>query len=208
MKFLAALIAIGLLFTPPVAHATNFKKLLASVKPLSVAEGDITGNICTVTGINKSKHYWLTAAHCVSEPDTYYIEGEHVHVEMLDVPNDLAILSTDTLTVPALKLAKNGPRMGDFVAVLGFPFGWNDHVYSPGVVMNPKIQPWPDAPEEDWRHYWMLISNQGAPGNSGSSVLNARDEIVGVVQIGWGRSWSVLGASPYDELAKYKQYWE
>ena len=207
MKLLLALTGIGFLLFPPLVDATNFKKLRNSVKALSVMEGEVAHNICTVNGINQSKHYWLTAAHCVSDLNTkYYVAGAEAYVVMRDTPNDLAIIRTDALTVPALKLAKKGPLMGDFIAVFGFPFGWLDPIYSPGVVMNAKMQPWPEG-ENGWDAYWMLISAQGAPGNSGSAVLNNKDEIVSVVQIGWGRSWSVLGSVPFDLLAQYRSYW-
>ena len=207
MKLLLGLIGIGLLLIPPAAAtATNFNKLHASVKSLAVVADGKLRNICTVSGINKSKHYWLTAAHCIEAVEyTYYIDGDKAFPVMRDVPNDLAILRTNNITVPTLKLAEQGPRVGDFVAVMGFPFGWTSQLYSPGVVMNTSMQIAPDEP--GWDNYWMIINAQGAPGNSGSPVFDKNDDIVGVVQIGWGRSWSVLGSVTYEVLAKYAVYW-
>jgi len=62
----------------------------------------------------------------------------------------------------------------------------------------------------------MIVDMRGAPGNSGSAVVNKRGEIVSVVQIGWGVRDAfgnnlfgpVLGGVPFEVLAKYRSYWE
>jgi S1-C subfamily serine protease len=50
----------------------------------------------------------------------------------------------------------------------------------------------------------MILQVSGAPGNSGSSVVNEKLEVVSVVQINWGRAFEpVMGSAPFAELARF-----
>ena len=220
---LAVVLAALFFIAAPSTPDAKTPKLLESVRPLAVlvvvkehnletGEVKLRGtstNICTVSSINTKLRYWLTAAHCVANTERkYYIMGEQVKVIMHDVPNDLAILQTATVTLPALKLAKNEPEVGDRVEVAGHPFGWVFPVFTTGIVSAVKGQPWPES-EDGWNAYWMFISAPGAPGNSGSSVVNSKGEVISVVQMGFMRSFSpVMGGVPWDVLVKYRGYWK
>ena len=174
-------------------------------------------NICTVGSINESKHYWLTAAHCIANVDLkYYVMGEEVKVVMRDVKNDLAILQTVQAKVPALKLAPQGLKAEDDVKMYGHPFGFAYPIFSKGFVMHPALDIGNDgASEEGDNTVFTILQMVGAPGSSGSPVLNVLNEIVGVVQIGFGvrlfdepQFGVVMGSVPYDILVQYKGYWD
>lgn len=124
---------------------------------------------------------------------------------MRDVPGDVAIMVTQGVQVKSLKMADDAPEYGDKVQIAGYPWGWKSPIYSVGIVMNPDFRPWPG--DERYDRQYMLVSAQGAPGNSGSSVVNEDDEVIGVVQIGWNRTWSVMASATWEYLQKFKQYW-
>src|SRR3990167_7965363 len=222
VRLLAILVAAMLLVAPATPSA-DIPKVLDSVRALAVpieqigysttdgrvrivVDGGLT-NICTVSSINEQKHYWLTAQHCVDDRTlTYFIDGDQGIVVMRDVLNDLAILHTESATAPELKLAPKGPTYADSIYVAGHPFGWPEPLLTIGTVASPVNQ---FTDEEGWDRPFMILQLVGAPGNSGSPVVNTSNEVVSVVQIGWGRSFSpIMGGVVYDTLAKYKKYWE
>lgn len=180
-------------------------------------------NGCTVTSINEQKHLWLTAAHCVDtsgdvddlgepKPVVRAIKGEAIHNVVFDKVHDLAIVQTTTVSAPAVKLATHPPTVpvpgsddqNSLVYVVGYPFGFPFQVNVRGYaaalsgVLN----------DEDTQAY-ALFNLTGAPGNSGSAILNSRGEVVSVLQVGWGRSWSpVVGGIVFSDLAKYREYFQ
>mgnify|MGYP001592833021 CR=1 FL=1 len=216
---LAAVLLAALLVLAPVADASKFK-VIDAVKPLSIEGYSVntqTGevehiNICTTASINKNASekgnggYWLTAAHCVEEPEiTYWIAGQKAPVVMRDVLNDLAILWTEKPAKVALKLANKWPEFGDKIYMAGHPFGYGAMFFTQGFVANPS------GYLENWMSYrpFMLLDVAGAPGSSGSPVTNDKQEIISVLQIGWGdrRGFSpVLGGATLGAVRNYKNY--
>jgi S1-C subfamily serine protease len=160
-------------------------------------------NICTASSINEEKRLWLTAAHCVDGTEPVYLLGEGVTMVIQDVKADIAIVSTVTAALPALKLATKGPRVEDRIKVAGYPFGFTQPLITLGTVATPSIVLDPNYPA------FMLIQAAGAPGNSGSPIVNTKHEIVSVLQIGWGRTFSpIMGGATFDVLAGYRLYWQ
>lgn len=219
-RLLATTLALVLFFLPPVQADPS---LLESVRPLQIQVEAVTvtrqqgsvvmlverlaANICTVSSINEKQRYWLTAAHCVEDMElVYYVAGEKATVVMRDVLNDLAILQTPTQTAPALDLAKKGPEVEDRVTVAGYPFGYPDPFLTLGTVANPSTK-FTDEPGFD--RPFMLFQVAGAPGSSGSPVVNRKGDLVSVIQIGWGRGFSpIMGGVTFDVLERYRSYFE
>lgn len=187
-------------------------------------------NICTATSINTERHLWLTAAHCVTPeepakgakatgkhnhwwklfqgedakaPAKLTILGEEVTVVMRDVVNDVAVVSTNRVTAPAVPLASVEPQTKDPVEVVGFPLGLGDPVTTIGIVSAPSQQLDPHEPR------FTMFQVTGAPGNSGSAITNANGEIISILQVGWGRSFGpMVGGVRYAALATFAGYFE
>lgn len=209
MRQFIALCALVMLLVAPSISVSASHPLLESVRPLSMAGIDdetgqaVFGNICTVSSINEKRRLWLTAAHCVEGTEAKYILGEQILVVMRDVTNDIAVLSTPLASLPALKLAQAGPKVEDRVRVTGHPFGYPYPLVTFGWVSSPYVVLSPELPP------FMLIQVTGAPGNSGSPIVNTKNEIVSVLQISWGRSFSpMLGGATFQKLVQYASYWQ
>ena len=218
-RITATIVAIFLFAATAAARPSD---LLRSTRPLQIQHAMMTisadsdgvrhvdvdvhkDTICTVSSINERKHYWITAHHCVEDRNlTYFIDNDVVTVEMRDVRNDLAILSTATAYAPALKLAKKGPTFGDKVTVAGYPLGFGP-LLTQGFVANPSLQ---ITDEKPYDRPFMFVQAAGAPGNSGSPIVNSHNELVSVLQISFGRTFGpIMGGATYEILSKYAEYW-
>lgn len=197
--FLATVIAVQ-----PVSTAAP--AALKSVRPLAMVSEEMLDlrNICTVSSINQTLRYWLTAAHCVEGDDALYIDGDLVREVYVNEDLDIAVVQTSKVSAPALRLASIRPDYLDRVILIGHPFGWGDAIITEGKVANPSTLP-PSGIGPDRKV--MIVAAVGAPGNSGSAVLNARGEVIGVLQFGWGRSFEpMFGAARLEDLQLVKQY--
>ena len=207
------LLAIALLVTPASIDARP--SVLAAVKPITLNGR----NGCTATSINQQLHLWLTAAHCVIDFETgeshgeLAIMGDVFSVVELDVDHDIAIVKTPNVSAPALKLAKEGPRVclgvDDKmckVQMTGHPFGMPYALTVQGTVAYLGFK------FPDYDQLFTVFNMVAAPGNSGSAVLNYRLEIVAVLQIVVipnGRGWTTMsGGSEFEDLARYRRYFE
>ena len=208
MRRLAFLLAIVLCASPLLATPNPYR-LLKSVTALQT-DGR---NMCSVTSINNEKKYYLTAAHCVLAqfPDAEQGPNENMSIDgkpafLVDVngEKDLAVLMAPGTNRPALKLAKKSVRYLDEVYVTGHPFGWKDATVFRGWVSHPSTQFTDDPRDYPFTKRYMILQVSGAPGNSGSSVVNENMEVVSVIQISWGRSFEpVMGSAPYHELVRF-----
>ena len=221
--FSASVLCVALLFPQSGHAARTHPTLLDSVRPLSqIVRRDFTTgviayrNICTVSAINTITHLWLTAAHCVV--DTYTdedgivttrpaaglaIEGHLAFIVKLDEAIDLVILITPDFSLPALRLADKGPFWEDAVRVIGHPYGDPNVTIVPGTVSNPNARSTNEDLQRGFAPAYMYVTTLVAPGNSGSPIVNARGELVSVLQIGWGRVFSHGGGSPYAALKAF-----
>ena len=213
-RIIATLLATAVLMAIPLTPAakSNVPALMLSVKPLQwITVNDESrpklGIHCTVSLINDVKHYWLTAAHCVDGDDEsnpavaerdFFIDGKEADVIATSFPNDLAILQTRDSNSPALRLAPLAPAYLDPVTMSGYPYGLGP-VITVGHVMNPAMSVGSGL--------YMTLSIAGCPGNSGSSVVNAEGQVIGVLQVGIGAPQggcaALMGASPYLTLRAF-----
>ena len=107
-----------------------------------------------------------------------------------DEEADIVLLQTDARNVPWLRFA--GPascETGDPVAVIGTPSG-REGTFSDGVVHSRRSLP--------GKGEWLQITAAVDQGSSGSPVLNARGEVVGVVTRMTGSGTSFNFAVPVE----------
>lgn len=162
-------------------------------------------NVCTTTAIGDG-HRWLTAAHCVDEPVA--IKGEIASVILRDVINDVAFLQTQKVSAPPLRLATRAPEVEDPVKMIGYPFGWPFQATVFGSVAALKGDLWPGEPP------YTVFQIAGAPGNSGSAILNSRGEVISVLQVvadrmpDRGRFAGMLGGVTFETLRRYRGYFD
>lgn len=179
--------------------AMNFLREAGMLEGAAI--GDVK-NICTISATDLPP-YWITAAHCVSEigKEGRYVEGVVVEPVDVRVEIDTAIVKIPGLHMHGLHQQKKPVDWLQDILIVGHPFGYNPVFITKGYVANPRglLDGTP----------YMLLNVAAAPGNSGSPVLNLRGEIVSILQIGWGLTFSpVTGGAPYENLRLFDQYFE
>lgn len=131
-------------------------------------------NHCTAFAIKTSGgQKWASAAHCVTDMQGIQIGGHEAVVIAVDTNIDIAIL--DGAPAPGLTIAPRAPQVSDMVIVIGFPFGWDEHIYRTGIY----------SANYDVREIGVPLAITEiplAPGDSGSPLLNSHFQVIGVVQ--------------------------
>lgn len=186
-RIFAVAVLVSLLSGAVTVHATTFP--YASIRALQMVAVYEDGsakllNICTAFSIGEK--LWMTKAHCLEGEWTVYIDGEPILHKIVDPLHDLAIFRTQVANAPALKIATVAPEAGDDIVMLGHPLGIYATVPTFGRVSIPEWR------EPGFEFPYMLIQLVGAPGNSGSPILNSRMEVVSVLEWGWGRSFEPM----------------
>lgn len=214
MKRLVSAIAFLAVFFTVSPRAADGPKFLKSVGVMQMyGENHELRNMCTVGSIRD--HYFVTAAHCVEvwmADDTNpfeaapideiddaprFVNGALLEVVGHDHTNDLAVVYTPDLKLPALKLG-HAVTFGDQLIVAGHPFGLSSIFVTYGHVSNPHAR----LDGDDTRFY-MMFNVAGAPGNSGSPVLDSDGKLVSVLQIGFGGYSPETGGATYDVLKAF-----
>lgn len=197
MRHVLSILFVAAILTAPVLadHTT----VAHSVRPLQAAQYDeyelqTFRNICTVTSINATEHYWLTAAHCVSDPELF-ISSRHAEIVFADTDADLAVLYTEGYALPAVELRSTPPTVSDHIMMVGHPVGLHQV-----QVFNGRISSL--LTDVDTRGYTMFDMT-ACGGNSGSVVVDADDRVVSVLQIGSGPGCSPFsGGAPWDVVVR------
>ncbi len=196
MKFSAFLAAALLFAVAALAPASAdertteiFAKVNKSVGALykMEAEGDMSF-LCSVTAIGKHEGatVFLTAFHCVTRGVSYRVtlDGNTFHAARVwkipgyeadkekypraynDPETDMAMFLSDTIDAPAVELADAANRVvGADVVMVGFPLGVAKISYK-GIISGKFDRP---GSRDDG---YQLLQIFGAPGNSGSAVID------------------------------------
>lgn len=190
--------ALALLFAS-LLSIVALAGLFPNVLPLDKENGD---HFCSTWSINKDKHFYVTAAHCVvDESDDEemnslpipHLSGGVATVIWTDTKLDLAVIE-GPVGNEAFKLAPISPKVGDEVEVVGFPFGMEKTVGHATITnLHQKV-------EGEGTQKTILVGLGVAPGNSGGPVLKG-GKVVSVLQIGW-RVGGFYGGIPWDLLVK------
>lgn len=210
----ALMIALAMAGTTLLA---DFKKVMLSVRPLQsyeLTEGGVSGrNMCTVTSINESRHYWLTAAHCVLEEDgtnseNLGIDGYTATVAYVNPLADVAVVETpDHPAVRALRFSTRYPQVRDHVTVVGHPVGLSDVQVFEGYISSVRTDTENTGTAHDKPVYYMMFDMTVCGGNSGSAVVNDNDEVISVVQVGYGQGCSPFsGGATWQDMMTIRGY--
>lgn len=216
MKRILFTLLVAVLATLPVAAGHNNVQLLqANIRPLQwTSTNEKTGKVsplqthCTIFSVNPEHRGWMTAAHCIQDPDTgvrytdtYTIDGHPAQVVEVDVEDDLALVQTLDWGLPTgFKLAPNGPRTGDMVETMGYSWGILHPLYFIGAVASTE------------QEMYIFAGMTVIGGQSGSPVVNSRGQAVGVVHVGigdnpFGSVSPIMGFTPYSVLKAYDRGW-
>ncbi len=125
----------------------------------------------------------------------------HASVVAFDPSRDLALLAAPGLELPTLPLSKTPASPGSIVVTLGHPNAASHLDVGPARVQERKFLNGPDPYGHlVQRLLYVLATDDVAPGSSGSAVVDARGEVIGVIYAGppEGTGWALAVAS--DEL--------
>lgn len=182
MRFLLPFAAaLSLAFPPPDAWAPTAALLSKSVVYLESKAGSCTGFVVHANARGKEKEdvdYILTAAHC--EGEELFADQTVTRVLWKDTKKDLMVLEVADLGRPALRLAKENPKVGDEVASFGYGWGLERPMFRTAHVSDDNTY----IPEGGIGGPFIVIDAQFVSGQSGGPVVNHAGEVVMMVQRG------------------------
>jgi serine protease Do len=157
-----------------------------SVAHLSIrdAKGEEEGS---GSGFVISEDGWIaTNFHVANQAErmvAVFPDGKEVEIigsRLFDPESDVAVLQLTAGKYPWLRLAGTAARQGDDITVIGSPRGLGSAV-STGIVSAVREQGTVTRRDKDGEKSWGLQITAGiAPGSSGSPILNASGEVVGL----------------------------
>lgn len=196
---LSSLLAL-ILLTPTYTSAQS--TWASIVDKLEKSTVQLAAN-CSGFIINTEKHYVMTAKHCGPEDIAKPILVDNVpsKVVAVDVHNDFMVLEVPELDRPALPMADKDPQIGEQVASYGYGYGLTRPMLRISYVSQNRAQVPEAGPGE-----WILVDTAFVGGQSGSAVVNAKGEVVMIVQmatntVGLGRGIEQIK----DRVGKYWQ---
>lgn len=139
--------------------------------------------------------YILTNAHVVKGLDSIKVtlnDRRDYQAKLIgfDEKSDIAVLKIDANNLPAAKIGNpNELKVGEWVAAIGAPFGFDNSVTA-GIV-SAKNRALPDD------NYTPFIQTDVAinPGNSGGPLYNLKGEVIGINSQIYSRSGGFMGIS-------------
>ena len=176
-RIIAAFTAIMITLHAAVACAewpTAAKTLRESIVYIEGKSGSCTGFV-----IDNERDFVLTAAHC--DMPELYVDLAPAKVRAKDVKNDLMVLHVEGIDRPALKLAKVNPKVGDEVATYGYGWGLEQPLFRVSHISATDAQIQTQLPNQG---PFFVVDSNFMPGQSGGPVINAKNEVVSIVQLG------------------------
>jgi S1-C subfamily serine protease len=166
--FILSLQAVTLHATDWSAVVVGLEKQVPRIEILA-PESPYPGT-CSGVVLNADAGYVLTAAHCLVEKSALTVNGRHAELVRQNRLLDLAVLRTELNDAKAMPLAKDAPRMGEAVGVLGFAFGQKKIHLQVGYVSQPL--------DDDGA---FILDGVVISGESGGAAFNPAGELVGMV---------------------------
>lgn len=174
-KVLALLMFAMFLSTPALAQWPSIAtELRQSIVYIEGKEGSCTGFV-----IDNERDFVLTAAHC--DMTEMYVDLAPAKVRAKDVKNDLMVLYVEGIDRPALKLAKKNPVIGEEVATYGYGWGLERPLFRVSYISDTEAQVQTGLPNQG---PFYVVDKNFMPGQSGGPVVNAKNEVVAIVQLG------------------------
>ena len=156
------------------------------------------------SGVVIAKNRVITNAHVVAgvdEPVVQTTSGGSVRgrVVIFDPVRDVAVIATDTLNVPTLRL--DSTPAGDSAVIQGFPYG-GPFASEPASVMSTANAKVSDIyGKGSYTRSVETLATQVSPGNSGGPVLDGDGDVIGLV-FARNKELSNVGyALSYQEIA-------
>lgn len=191
---------------PASASLPDFVSLVERVSPSVVAIGDSTQTLAS--GFAVGETLVVTAAHAVQTLGSGAVvtsaRGRHAaRLVGTREQDDLALLEIGA-SLPPLSLATMLPRVGEWVVVIGNPFGAGMTVTAGIVSAAPgAITATPELARR------IQINASVNPGNSGGPVCNLRGEVIGatttLVAGGQGIAFATSALAVRDFLATVRK---
>lgn len=156
-------------------------KLSKSVVYIETTAGSCTGFVIADDEHNKDKESvdWLMSAdHC--EGAELFADQMAAKILWKDSKSDMLVLEVPDTGRPALKLAKDNPKIGDEVGSYGFGWGLERAMFRMAHVSDDNTY----IPEDGIGGPFIVIDAQFVPGMSGGPVVNVAGEVVMIVQRG------------------------
>lgn len=179
-RALPALIVALLLSTATVTALTDWmlvaERLRDSIVNIETTEADGGEGRCSGFVIDDVRDFVMTAAHCIGGKETF-IDSEPAVLKAKDVKNDLAVFYVKGIDHTALTMAVSNPRIGEEVASYGYGWGLERPFFRVAHVSDNKTTI-PDLEGGPW----VIVDGAYVPGQSGCPVVNAKGEVVAIVQ--------------------------
>ena len=198
---------LALLMVTSAASAQDFlPELVKRIKPSAVAieTFDSRGNtLSRGSGFFIAADRIITNRHVIdrsSRVEVHLVDGKRFTVKgvlAVDGEGDLALLQVDVpkaLAIP-LPIVRAVPQEGEFVVVIGNPFGLEGSV-SNGIV----------SAVREISGYGKIIQITApiSPGSSGSPVVNMLGQVIGVATLQAAEGQSLNFAVPADRISQLK----
>jgi serine protease Do len=143
-----------------------------------------------------SDGYVLTNAHVVADSDDVTVRLADNKREFkakvvgLDRRTDVALLKVDATDLPTVTLGNSADlKVGEWVAAIGSPFGFNNTITA-GIV-SAKGRTLPDESFVPFIQTDVAVN----PGNSGGPLLNLKGEVVGINSMIYSGTGGYMGVS-------------
>ena len=172
-------------------HYDLYRGLVGEDGPAVVAEVGIGSGL-----ILRHDGYILTNAHVVQGADEVHVRLRgnsnelRARVVGVDTVTDIALLKIQASRLPVVRTGSSEAlRVGDWVAAIGSPFGFENTITA-GIV-SAKERRLPDGPPLPFLQSDVAIN----PGSSGGPLVNLEGEVVGINSRIYTRTGGHMGVS-------------
>lgn len=165
-KLLIALLALGLMSCASISST-----LKSTARADLYTYSGIPYGVCSAFAVDANTI--LTASHCASEMTRggqVMVAGKYAHLVKIDYTNDVARLFIPNHGLKPLKIASSVDQ-GDEIWIVGYPLGVGAPIITHGWVGG-------------WYKQFIVVSAAATGGNSGSPILNDRNEVVSMLVAG------------------------
>ena len=199
-------VALSVLAFEPVMAQDIWQPVAAQVEKAIVTIGQDDTH-CTGFIINDhvkkedepDQDYVMTADHC--DADKLLADNAPAKVVYKDAKKDLLVVAVEDTGRPALRLAKEDPKIGDEVASYGYGFALERPMFRVTHIADDKTY----IPEGGIGGPFIVTDAVFVGGQSGGPVVNIRGEVVMIVQR--GGSGVGLGVGADVIRSKTNKYW-